>query len=80
MMSESNLEEIRKRFSSRQIKQQHLEAIVFKEVYDENSERIREACRDAALIRCETIEQKTGASLESIKNTNVDNCNLLEDG
>ncbi len=79
-MSKGNLEEIRKRFGSGQIKQQHLETIVFKEIYGENSERIREACRDAALIRCEAIEEKTGASLECIKKTDVDNCNLLEDG
>ena len=79
-MGESRLDAIKERFSNGQIKQQHLEGIVFKEIYEENSERIRQACRDAAVIRCETIEAKTGVSLESIKKTDVDNCSLLGDG
>ena len=79
-MSENKLEEIKKRFTDKQIKQQHLEAIVFGEIYDKDPERIREACRAAAVIRCEVIEEKTGTSLNLIKDSNVDNCNLLEDG
>ncbi len=30
--------------------------------------------------RCEAIEKKAGAALKAIKDTNVDNCSLLEDG
>ncbi len=50
MMTENNLGQIRKRFGSGQIKHQHLEAVVFKEMYDENPEHIRQTCRDAAMI------------------------------
>jgi len=79
-MSENKLSDIKKRFAGGRIKQQYLEAVVFGEIYEQNPEKIREACRDAAVIRCESIEEKTGASLDLIRNSNVDNCNLIDDG
>jgi len=79
-MSEDKLYDIKRQFIEGKIKQQHLEAVVYNEIYDENPEKFREACRDAARIRCEAIEEKTGVSLELIKNSNVDNCTLLGDG
>ena len=71
------LKGIAERFSKGEVKQQHLEAVIFKEAYGSDAEKIKEACRDAAVIRCETIEGQTGVSLDSIKNTQLDNCSLL---
>lgn len=76
-MSENRLCVIKKRFDDGQIKQQHLESVVFGEIYEGNPEQIQDACRDAAVIRCEAIEKKTGVRLGLIKNTNADNCTLL---
>ena len=75
-MSEK-LKGITDRFSKGEVKQQNLETVIFKEVYGSDAEKIKEACRDAAVIRCETIEAQTGTSLDSIKNAQIDNCSLL---
>ena len=79
-MDKTRLKEIKARFIEGSIKNQHLESTVFRELYDSDAGKIREACRDAAEIRCESIEDKAGASLTLIKNTHVDNANLTAEG
>ena len=71
------LETIKKRFSAGETRQQHLESIIFAEVYDSNPDNFRDACRDAARIRCEVLEESTGVSLQRIKGTTLDNGSLL---
>lgn len=68
---------IKKRYAAGEIKQQHLESIVFEEVYGSDKASLRDACDVAARIRCEDIEEKTGVSLDLIKNSRVDNCSLV---
>lgn len=80
LMSERSFEEIKRQFKEGNIKQQHLESMIFTECYKANSEKVREAAGDASRIRAEVIEERTGASLTSIKDSTFDNCTLLEDG
>ena len=47
------LDPIKKRFAEGTIKQQHLEAVVYKEIYDLNPDKFRDACCDGARLRCE---------------------------
>jgi len=75
-MNTEALNRVRERFRSGEIKQQHLETEVFKEVYSGNADDVAKACRDAARIRCEALEETTGVSLDLIRETGVDNCTL----
>lgn len=70
--------EIEEHFKSGQIKHQNLEAQIFKEVYALDPNKVKEACRDAAMIRCEVVEERTGVNLENIKRTQIDNCTLVD--
>ncbi|MBN2551507.1 MAG: hypothetical protein JXB06_02005 [Spirochaetales bacterium] len=79
-MNREKLDEIKKRYLEGSIKNQHLESTVFRELYDSNPDRIREACREAVAIRCESIENKSGVSLGTIKGSHVDNFRLSEEG
>jgi len=71
------LNSIKKRFSRGETSQQHLESVIYAEVYDSNPDNFRDACRDAARIRCEVLEETTGVSLQRIKGTTLDNGSLL---
>lgn len=74
------LEKIKKRFAEGEIKQQQLETVVFREVYGADPEKVRDACRDAEVLRCEEIERLSGANLERIKSTRVDNASFAHGG
>ncbi len=69
----ATLQDIRERFKKGSIKQQQLEAAIFTEVYRSDPSKVREACRDAAILRCEGIEESTGVSLPLIKQAQIDN-------
>jgi hydroxymethylglutaryl-CoA reductase (NADPH) len=69
----ADLGDVKKRFAGGQIKQQHLETVIFKEIYGSNAERVADACRDAAVLRAEAIEEVTGSSLELVKSSRIDN-------
>lgn len=73
----AKLLDIKKKYISGDIKSQNLESVVFTQVYGADPENIREACNDAAYVRCEAVEEATGASLDIIKNTRLDNCSLV---
>jgi hydroxymethylglutaryl-CoA reductase (NADPH) len=76
----ADLSDVRKKFQNGEIKQQNLEAIIFKEVYASDTDKIRQACRDAALLRCESIEKAAGVELPLIKSSQLDNCTLSAGG
>ena len=69
----ATMNDIRGRFAAGEIRQQELETALFQEVYRADPRRVRDACRDAAVIRCETIEAATGVSLSLIKRSQIDN-------
>ncbi len=71
------LQNIKERYVNGEIKTQHLETAVFVEIYHSDPTMVKDACHDAAVIRCETIENSTGVSLPQIKNTRIDNCTLV---
>ena len=75
-MDTAKLAEIKSRFDAGDLKNQHLETAIFKEVYDSDADLLREACRDASILRCETIEQKSGVALDTIKGFHSDNVSL----
>jgi hydroxymethylglutaryl-CoA reductase (NADPH) len=79
-MNTDKLKEIKDRYSTGSIKNQHLESTVFRELFDSNPDMIREACREAVAIRCEAIEKKSGVPLELIKKSQVDNFRLTQEG
>lgn len=69
----SNLNSIKKRFSEREIKNQELETVIFCEIYKSDAAKVKDACNDASVIRCEDIEERTGTSLPLIKSSRIDN-------
>jgi Hydroxymethylglutaryl-CoA reductase len=71
------LQSIKSRYNSGEIKSQHLETVIFEEIYKSDATQVKEACNDAAVIRCEKIEELTGASFPQIKNNRIDNCTLV---
>lgn len=71
------LSEIKSKYASGEIKSQNLETVIFTDVYRSNAAMVKEACNDAAIIRCEVTEAATGVSLKQIKNTRIDNCSLV---
>ncbi|WP_319562140.1 hypothetical protein [Marispirochaeta sp.] len=72
------LKDIKMRFTQGDIKQQHLESTIFNEVYNSDASHLQDACHAAAQIRCSMAEEKTGVSLDQIKNSRVDNSGLAE--
>lgn len=76
---DNNLDSIKNRFYTGEIKNQDLEKVVFNEIYNGNSGRIKDACHDASVIRSEDIEKKSGASLSLIKSSRIDNCCYIND-
>lgn len=73
-------DDIKRRFAAGEIRQQELETCLFQEVYASDPTRVREACHDAAVIRCETIEAQTGVALPLIKRSRIDNGSLTAGG
>jgi hydroxymethylglutaryl-CoA reductase (NADPH) len=69
----SDLGDLRKRFIAGEIKQQHLETVIFKEIYGSDAEQVAAACRDAAVLRAEAIEAATGSSLDLVKHSQIQN-------
>lgn len=76
-MNSQILSEIKQKYISGEIKSQHLETEIFKQVYQSDAQRVKDACKDASDIRCEAVEQATGIELPIIKNTRIDNCSLV---
>jgi hydroxymethylglutaryl-CoA reductase (NADPH) len=76
----ATMNDIKGRFAAGEIRQQELETVLFEEVYGADPRRVRDACRDAAAIRCEVIEAATGASLSLIKRSQIDNGALTAAG
>jgi len=70
----TTLQTIKERFRNGQIKQQHLESVIFKEVYGSNPDKVKEACRDAALLRIEAVEEVLALELPSLKSAWIDTC------
>jgi hydroxymethylglutaryl-CoA reductase (NADPH) len=72
-----SIEQIKQDYIDQKIKTQHLETIIFKEVYASDAANVSDACALAAQVRCEVLEQKTGADLTLIKNTKVNTSALV---
>jgi len=70
--------EVKSRYMSGEIKSRDLESIIFTEVYGRDTSKVRDACNDAAVIRCEAVEAFSGVSLDLIKKTRIDNCTLVD--
>ncbi|MCL2319295.1 MAG: hypothetical protein FWC45_04360, partial [Treponema sp.] len=78
MLDKSKLDQVKLEFFEGKIKQQNLETEVFIRAYGSDPKQVADACRDAAEIRCEFLEKKTGKSLPLIKGAKIDNCSLVE--
>ena len=74
------MDQIRNEFFNGEIKTQNLETEIFTRAYGSDPKKVAEACRDAAELRCELLEKKSGKSLPLIKGTTLDNCTLVEGG
>lgn len=72
-----DLSEIKAQFLVGKLKHQDLEITIFKEIYGSDPNKVKDACQEAAKIRCEAVEEKSGVALNSIKNSRVDNGNLV---
>jgi len=72
--------EIKEQYLSGAIKTQHLEAVVFEDVYQSQREKLAEACADAASIRREMLEEHTGVKMPVVGGTKLDSCTLTKDG
>ncbi len=70
---------IKKRLDSGELKLHELESFIFTNVYGSDPKRVREACRDAAGIRCEFIEERTGVKLPTVKTHHVDNASFAHE-
>jgi hydroxymethylglutaryl-CoA reductase (NADPH) len=74
----TNLKSIAKQYEDGKIKEQHLEATIYAEAFKSNPDNFALACKEAANIRCATLEKKTNVKLDAIKENSIDNCTLLE--
>ena len=72
-----DLSQIKKEFVTGKVKQQELEMKIFEDLYGSDPGKVKNACQDAAIIRGEVIEEQSGVSLDLIKNSQVDNGNLV---
>lgn len=70
------IEQIKAGYACGEIKTQHLEGIIFADVYASDTKKLAEACYAASVIRAELVEGITGVTLPQIKNTRLDNCSL----
>ncbi len=73
------LKSLAKQYDNAEIKDQHLEAKIYAEAFGSDPDKLVEACREAARIRCSLVEKNTGTPLDLIKNMAVDNCSLSND-
>jgi hydroxymethylglutaryl-CoA reductase (NADPH) len=71
------LNQIRNEFFDGKIKTQNLETEIFVRVYNSDAKKVTASCADAAEIRCELLEKKSGTSLPMIKASKMDNCSLI---
>ncbi len=72
----ANLSGVKARYESGEIKTQHLETVIFKEIYRSDAARVKDACNDAAVVRCTVLEEKAGVAMPLIKGTRTDNCSF----
>ena len=72
------LDQIKSEFLEGKIKTRDLESDIFVRAYGSDPQKVADACRDAAEIRCELLEKKTGKSLSFIKAAKMDTCTLVE--
>jgi hydroxymethylglutaryl-CoA reductase (NADPH) len=70
------LENIKKQYASGEIKSQNLETVIFTQLYGADASKVKDACADAALLRCLCVEEASGLSLESVRTSRLDNCGL----
>lgn len=70
------LQKIKADFFEGKIKTQNLESIIFRELYHSDADKVKEACRAAAEIRCEYLERRTGRELPLIKSAVIDTCSI----
>ncbi len=73
-------DDIKQQFAAGKIRQQDLETCLFQQVYGSDPKRVRDACQDAAVIRCELIEAQVGVPLSLIKRSQIDNGTLTAAG
>lgn len=73
------LKSLARQYEQAEIKDQHLEARIFTEAFDSDPDKLVEACREAARIRCAFVENQTGESLALIKNMAIDTCSMSND-
>jgi hydroxymethylglutaryl-CoA reductase (NADPH) len=76
----ATVDDIKRQFAAGDIRQQELETCLFQQVYGSDATRVRDACRDAAVIRCEAVESQAGVSLPLIKRSQIDNGALTATG
>lgn len=74
----ADLAGIRNKFRSGEIKQQNLETVIFTEVHASDPRKVKQACREAAELRCESVEKAAGVELPLIKAAALDNCSLAD--
>ena len=73
-MSDTSIAGIKKKFADKEIKNQALEKTIFDKVYGGKLDKLADACADAAVIRCEVIEEDRSVSLSLTKSSRIDNC------
>lgn len=74
------MEDIQSAFISGEIKTQHLETVLFTDVYASDPAHVADACDAAARIRCAALEASTGVSMPLIKASRIDNSTRTADG
>lgn len=72
-----NKEEIKNSYFNGQIKTQHLEGVLFKEMFGLDTKRVADACYEASVIRAEQLEKLTGVEISRIKQTRLDTGTLV---
>lgn len=75
-----NIQQIAKDYAQKKIKTQHLETIIFKEIYSSDAQKVKEACSMAAKVRCEFLEDKTKTDLSMIKQSVIHTSSLVGEG
>jgi hydroxymethylglutaryl-CoA reductase (NADPH) len=75
----TDLSRLREKLASGGLKLHELESYIFVHDYGSDPGKVREACGDAARIRCEFIEERTGAKLATVKEHRVDNAGFAHD-
>lgn len=76
----ATIADIRQRYFDGGIKQQQLETVIFEEVFASDPKKVREACREAEIIRCSLIERQAGVDLTKIKAAETSNSSFAHGG